>query len=546
MTQDQALKILKTGNNVFLTGEAGSGKTHTVNQYVSYLRKHGVGVAVTASTGIAATHLGGVTIHSWSGIGIRKEFSDKELANLASKKRLKSRAQKTSVLIIDEISMIDAKTLTVIDLALKSLCDNQQPFGGVQVIFVGDFFQLPPVSDGSSEFAYNSPAWSEAKPVVCYLSEQHRQSDSAYNTFLNSIRAGKVTQTEISLLESRTVKIQIEHQMTRLYSHNIDVDGLNHQKLGAIETNEQFYQMTSRGRKPLVEQLKKGCLSPEKLILKIGAQVMFTKNNYEVGYVNGTLGEIIDFSQEDLPVVRTKSGQEIEVEPVDWQIEEHGRVLASVTQIPLRLAWAITVHKSQGMSLDEAVVDLSRAFEFGQGYVALSRVRSTKGLHVVGFNNKSLLVHPDIATADLRFRQHSDRAVKALDSYSPEQLKAKHQAFIKRTGGKIKSKKNDSGKSTYEQTLELFLSGKDIGQIAEARQFARSTIISHLEKLKQEGKLSSQQLERLIPKNLKPAIPQISQYFAETEEGRLTPVFHKLEGRYSYEDLKLVRLVLEE
>ncbi|MBI4130665.1 AAA family ATPase, partial [Candidatus Roizmanbacteria bacterium] len=401
MTQNQALSIVKTGANVFLTGEPGSGKTHTVNQYIHYLREHGIAVAVTASTGIAATHLGGMTIHSWSGIGIRKEISERDLAALHGITRLVSRVQKTSVLVIDEISMLEARVLSVVDRALRALRENNNPFGGIQVVFVGDFFQLPPVSgkDEQAQFAFESPAWTEANPVVCYLKEQHRQEDVRFTSLLTAVRSGTNSSEDYSRLLTRKVSVNFEGAMTRLYSHNADVDRVNAVKLQALPGDEQVFYMASQGNKALVEQLKKGCLSPEKLTLKKGAHVMFTKNNYEEGFVNGTLGEVVGF-EDELPVVMTKQGRKIGVVPMEWSIEENGRVLASITQIPLRLAWAITVHKSQGMTLDSAIIDLSAAFEYGQGYVALSRVRTLSGLFLLGLNERALEVHPEIITAD--------------------------------------------------------------------------------------------------------------------------------------------------
>ncbi|TSC67599.1 MAG: ATPase AAA [Parcubacteria group bacterium Gr01-1014_66] len=190
MTQDEALKILKTGANIFLTGEPGSGKTHTINAYVAWLRERGIEPAVTASTGIAATHIGGYTIHSWSGIGVRKNLSDYDLDTIARNKRITRRVLQARALIIDEISMLSANTLSMVDTACRGIRHNQKPFGGLQVVLVGDFFQLPPVNrreheteqqafslgDKQRQFAFASPAWKALNPLVCYLSEQHPRS----------------------------------------------------------------------------------------------------------------------------------------------------------------------------------------------------------------------------------------------------------------------------------------------------------------------------------------------------------------------------------
>src|SRR3989344_5718155 len=193
MKQSDALAILKLGVNVFLTGEPGAGKTHTINEYIKWLRERGVEPAVTASTGIAATHVGGMTIHSWSGIGIKKNVSDWDIEMIQSREKTARRIVEAKVLIIDEISMLDAQTLESVDKVLRTLrrrpLMEEQPFGGLQVIVVGDFFQLPPVSRGEDvQFAFDSDAWKALNPVVCYLSEQHRQEDGAYLDLLNAVR----------------------------------------------------------------------------------------------------------------------------------------------------------------------------------------------------------------------------------------------------------------------------------------------------------------------------------------------------------------------
>ncbi|HBC44838.1 TPA: AAA family ATPase [Candidatus Collierbacteria bacterium] len=455
MTQGQALSILKLGANVFLTGEPGSGKTHTVNLYIQYLREHGINVAVTASTGIAATHLGGTTIHSWSGIGIKKELTDRDLAALCNNSRLVNKVRKTKVLIIDEISMLEARTLFAVENATKVLCGNTKPLGGLQVVFVGDFFQLPPIPQENEDvkFAFESPSWDSAKPVVCYLSEQYRQNDKYFTSILKSIRNRDGLSQIYQILSARKVDVTIEKTITRLYSHNIDVDTINSRKLTALAGEEHTFQMTSLGRKTLIERIKKSCLSPETLILKKGARVIFTKNNFERGFVNGTLGEIVAFNENGIPIVLTKQNRKIEASPMEWSIEEQDKVLASVTQIPLRLAWALTVHKGQGMTLDSAIVDLSDAFEYGQGYVAISRVRSLSGLFLLGLNKRALEVHPKIADIDIHFRKQSIDALKLLNKISEADLLNKQVSFIRVCGGK--KKKQTEGVSERSYSVEL-------------------------------------------------------------------------------------------
>ena len=445
MTQDQALSILKSGQSVFLTGSPGSGKTHTINAYVAYLRSHDIEPAVTASTGIAATHIHGRTIHSWSGIEINQWLSPSQFEGLMRNKPLNRRLTKASVLIIDEISMLGAKTLDLVDAVCRRVRGIQRPFGGMQVVLVGDFFQLPPVSRSGEEraqFAFESEAWAELDPVVCYLTEQYRQDDMELLDILSAVRSGEYNEEHRKQLQVRVGRHdKVARELPRLYSHNADVDMLNAQELRKLAGGEKEFLMTSQGAAKFVAALKRGCLSPERLVLKIGAAVMCTKNNADLDFVNGTLATVIGFSPDTgQPVIKMLNGREAVVEPMDWAVEEDGKVRASVTQIPLRLAWAMTIHKSQGMSMDGAVIDLSRAFEYGQGYVALSRVRRLSGLHLLGFNERALQVHPEILNHDEEFLQRSAAGVASLEQSARSAREQVERDFIMACGGKVKIK----------------------------------------------------------------------------------------------------------
>ena len=460
MLQDQAIAILKTGANVFLTGEPGSGKSYTINKYVAYLRERNIDVAITASTGIAATHISGMTLHSWSGIGILPSLSERELAKIAGSKHIIKRVRNAKVLIIDEVSMLTPETIDMVDAVCRVGRENPSPFGGLQVIFVGDFFQMPPVvkkdfnadkndqSDlfGDDErikrFSYNSSAWNRAKPVVCYLTEQHRQDDDSYSELLMAIRSNQFSDTHLGHITGRIVsENKIPDDIPKLYTHNLDVDKLNNRMLAKLPGKSHFFDMRSFGADPVVAGLKRGCLSPETLYLKEGAVVMFTKNNPKEGFANGTLGSIVEFDKSNgWPIVKTKGGILINVEPMDWVVEEDGKAKGSITQFPLRLAWAITVHKSQGMTLDEAVMDLRKVFEYGQGYVALSRVRRLSGLHILGWNERALQVHPEILAQDESFHIASDEAETEYSTLSEDELQGLQDNFINLCNGKQISK----------------------------------------------------------------------------------------------------------
>lgn len=438
MTQDRALDILKTGASVFLTGEPGAGKTHTVNRYVSFLRSRGVKPAVVASTGIAATHIGGMTVHSWCGIGIADSLASFHLDRIASTEALHGRISRASVLIIDEISMLAAHVLDMVDLVCRTVRRSEAAFGGLQVVLVGDFFQLPPVSrEGrKAEYAFLSRAWARLDPVVCYLEEQHRQDDRVFLSLLSAIRRNAVEEEHVETLRSRQAGAsRVPARVTKLYSHNTDVDRMNEAELTRLPGEARTFVMRKRGKKALAEALARGCLSPEELRLKEGASVMFTRNNPQDGYANGTTGTVSGFDDMGAPVVRLSNGREITVSEAEWSVEERGRLAASIIQYPLRLAWAMTIHKSQGMSLDAALMDLSRTFEYGQGYVALSRVRSLAGLHLLGCGRQALEVRPEILEKDRDFREASLHAERAIESVPAERRRELLEAFVLAAGG---------------------------------------------------------------------------------------------------------------
>jgi len=410
MTQKDALEILKSGSNIFLTGSAGTGKTFLLNKFIKYLKKAKISVGVTASTGIAATHLDGRTIHSWSGIGLKNDMDNESIRDLIKRKYLRDRIRKTKVLIIDEISMLDADRLDLVDRVCREAKHLDIPFGGMQIVMCGDFFQLPPIGRNNGvRFAYDAFVWEQANIKVCYLTEQFRHKDLEFCNILNKIRTNQAGEEELFLLNKRLNEtIGDFDKPTKLYTHNANVDSVNDYELSKISEKQTVYNMSSKGSYNAVNFLKKNCLAPERLRLKIGAVVMFVKNNFDAGYVNGTLGRVVNYNR-GRPIVRTKSGEEIVVLPTKWNVEEDDKVVASISQFPLRLAWAITIHKSQGMSLDVAEIDLSKAFEYGMGYVALSRVRTLAGISLIGINEMSLRVNPEVAEKDIEFQEKSNK-----------------------------------------------------------------------------------------------------------------------------------------
>lgn len=548
MTQEQALTILKTGANVFLTGEPGSGKTHTTLAYIDYLRSHGVEPAITASTGIAATHLRGMTIHSFSGMGISKNLSDYDVDRIATIQYINKRIKKTTVLIIDEVSMLDGSLLTDFDKICREVKQNQYPFGGMQVVLVGDFFQLPPVTQGfeSKNYAFQSAIWGKLGLVTCYLTEQHRQADEddTLLSVLKAIRSNDIDQMHIEYLQSRVKTLaDVSEMTTKLFTRNVAVDTINTNALKKISNGEKKFTMHTSGKDTLVAQLVKGCLSPQELVLKKDAVVMCTKNNPQAGFYNGTLGTVVDFEHyTNYPIIKTKDGRRITIAPMDWTIEEEGKVKAQVTQIPLRLAWAITIHKSQGMSMDEAVIDLSDTFEYGQGYVALSRLRSLSGLHLIGFNNKTFQVHGDVLEQDISFKQQSEEAELAFSRLDEEEIYAMHQNFLKSIGGVSEKTATVKKMQTIDETLfYLAEEGKGIDEVAQIKNISVATVIDHVYKLACAHKLTKIQIARLVERLDNDDIKKIEKAFEKIGTEKLTPVFEYFNGQYSFDDLKLVR-----
>lgn len=562
MTQSDALSILKMGHTTFLTGAAGSGKSYVLREYISYLKSHKINFAVTASTGIAGTHIGGSTIHSWSGIGIKDSLNDYELDALTEKQNLYKRWNTVSVLIIDEVSMLHFNFVDMLDAVAKVMRRNDLPFGGMQVIFCGDFFQLPPIVRGQFNqneiqniFAYTSLAWKNAKPVICYLTEQHRQGDDALTTILNQVRAGTVDEFVWEHLELRSQaeredEDDISKSITKLYTHNVDVDAINNKAFDLLKAKEEIFHMQSKGRAKLVEGLKKNCLASEELRLKVGAKVMFIKNDVERKYHNGSLGIVDSFDVDGFPVVKLTNGKTVRVHSDFWRIEEDGKVRAEINQLPLKLAWAITIHKSQGMTLDQAEIDLSKTFGFGMGYVALSRLRTIEGLFLKGIHAGSLAVDEQILKDDKLFRGKSDQAENALKKYKEDDLKKMFDKFIKNSDGSLEElsvyevEEVEKKESTINITKTFLLEKKSIKEIAKLREFSEDTIIGHIEKLVEAGEKLD--IEHLLPS--KKEAKKIIDTFKKLETRKLTPVFDELvkeKCRSDYHTIRIVRASME-
>ena len=443
MLQRQALQILNSGASAYLTGAPGAGKTYVLNQFIKRARTEGKIVAVTASTGIASTHINGQTIHSYSGLGVNTYLTESVTKRILT--RRKKTIANTDILIIDEVSMIHAWLFDLVDEICRRARKNDLPFGGMQVVVSGDFFQLPPVSVASRNadllglspeavimqdkyashgkdmngFITESFAWDALHPVICYLTEQHRQDDGQLLSVLSSIRDGSVDQNDYNTIASRMSASFDENDLiTHLFPSNKQADSLNDTRLALLRGDAHAFVATSSGPKQLVDRLKKNMLAPETLVLKEGATVMALRNDSDKQYVNGSLGIVKSFASESKggwPIVEFENGHVVTMKPADWEITDADTVLAVVSQVPLRCAWAITIHKSQGMTLDRSVMDLRRTFAPGMGYVAMSRVQGLEGLFVQGLTERAFLVSQQAVFLDAQLRFESETASALLE-----------------------------------------------------------------------------------------------------------------------------------
>lgn len=395
--QERVAAHIQAGGNALITGSAGTGKSTLLRELTSRFEGN---LPVCASTGIAAVNVGGMTVHSWAGLGLGDDPAEVIAGNLTERKSGAWRRIRTAKrLAIDEVSMIHGELFELIDRVFRLVRENDAPFGGIQMILFGDFLQLPPVSKGREQrFAFQSDAWVSAGIRTFVLSKVFRQADAAFSAALNDIRLGNVTDAVKAMLTSRyrVADAAPEIEPVTVYTHNADVEAMNERRLAQIKGEAHEWRARDYGEPGPLKTLQKNCLAPETLRLKVGAQVMCLWNiDPEAGIANGSIGTVEGFGKHTkLPRVKFASGAVIEMEKRQWQIKSGSDILAERSQLPLRLAWAITVHKSQGMTLDKIRVHLAKAFEHGQSYVALSRARTLDGLFIESTSPGCIKAHP--------------------------------------------------------------------------------------------------------------------------------------------------------
>lgn len=418
-SQVEVFGRLLNGENLFISGPAGSGKTTIIKRFIELIDAQFDGcfnIEVTASTGLAASLINGKTIHSWSGLRVLdKPYNpkDKDIKLFSVWDKIKY----TDVLIIDEISMLPAYYLDNVDAVCKKVKRNNKPFGGIQVVFLGDFLQLPPVAprnprdDMNYGYAITAESWKNADIKYCYMDKSHRASDKFLKYLLKTIETNKVNANTLKIIEAcknNTRNPNVTY--TTLFTKNKNVDDYNNKEL-AKNTNplKTYYALRGEGSEKNIDKLIKARNIPEKVELKVGATVIVTKNLHDkegdLKATNGSVGKVVRMNSYSVDLQLNngelvtinyaeyiESKKEVIENKVTGKVMEYEKIEAVVSQIPLKLGYAITVHKSQGQTLDAVEVDLSECFIPGLGYVALSRIRDAKNLIIKDFHNNALEV----------------------------------------------------------------------------------------------------------------------------------------------------------
>lgn len=402
--QAHALDLLRSGENVFLSGGAGSGKSFLIRAFRDDLDPQLM--PILASTGAAAVLIGGRTFHSFFGLGIMEGGRSATLERAMNDARVMKRLARVEGFIIDEISMIPADAFEVAEELSRLARDTDLPWGGLRVIAVGDFAQLPPVTRTNfnappSErqarpWAFRSEVWEKTQFQPVILSLNQRVSDDNFLQVLSDVRAGRVTQQVENFLEGHMREDDHDDKAIRLFPRRDQSENFNQRELSALHGEEIIVDTIYLGEGKNIEALKRTAPIPERLQLKIGCQVMFVQNDPQKRWVNGTRGTVVDVEGDKIRVSKS-GGREVSVEKTTFSLlDAEGQVKASMINFPLILAYATTIHKSQGATLDDLWVDLSRLWEPGHAYVALSRLRQSNGLRLLGWSKSSFKVDPDV------------------------------------------------------------------------------------------------------------------------------------------------------
>jgi ATP-dependent DNA helicase PIF1 len=431
--QQEIFECFKNGENLFITGPAGSGKTFLIRTLYEWCNENNKSIQVCALTGCAAVLLQtkAKTIHSWAGIGLANGETINIIQNVANNIYKKKNWINTNILIIDEISMMSSKILSILDGIAKKVRKNNRPFGGMQIVFSGDFYQLPPISSKNNteqtQFCFENPIWDDLFDKEYHLSQIFRQSNKIYTKILNQIREGHLSKQAYAILQSRLLACPEQLlKPTKILPRRAQVNIINTNEMNSLNSQQKIYTMTIATTEDFtiterqigildkipqqqinweIEYLKNSIMCDQEIILKIGAQVMCIINidtESDNPIVNGSCGIIIGFDLNEYPIVQFRNNFIRTMTLHIWESEQIKGI--GIKQIPLILSWAISIHHAQGTTLDIAEIDIGNGiFECGQSYVALSRVKELEGLYLTGFNPQKIKVHPKVKEYYQRF-----------------------------------------------------------------------------------------------------------------------------------------------
>lgn len=557
--------VEKTDMSLFLTGKAGTGKTTFLREVVHYTKKKCI---VLAPTGIAAVNAGAMTIHSFFqfGLGPFVQGVIEPKSDFRINKSKLELIRHLQLLIIDEVSMVRADLMDHIDVELRRIRRNSKPFGGVQLLMIGDLQQLPPIAHGGEDellrqyyktlYFFSSAALKSMKYSCIELKNVYRQTDRHFIDILNHARNCTLTSQDISDLNARYVpgfSPKPEDGYIRLMTHNRQVDYVNAAEMEKLESKPYTFVAAVTGTFP-----EESYPTADSLTLKKGAQVMFIKNDPERRFINGTLGEVKSIDKNSIAVRLAESGTIIDVEPMEWQniryqFDEESKEISSkqigrFKQYPLKAAWAITVHKSQGLTFDKAIIDVHAAFSPGQAYVALSRCRTLDGLVLSSPVSASVFMRDNAVDAYMNYisRPVEELAFSSCYEYfeyekklEPEEVALMKKVKVNKEKPKKEKKeelRDDTGKklNTFEYSYWLYNQGNTVEQIAEKRGLNQSTIEGHLARYVASGDLD---VHEFVDAD---TLEKVEAYCEKhPEEKALKPIFEHFDAKIPYGVLRM-------
>ena len=557
--------VEKTDMSLFLTGKAGTGKTTFLREVVHYTKKKCI---VLAPTGIAAVNAGAMTIHSFFqfGLGPFVQGVIEPKSDFRINKSKLELIRHLQLLIIDEVSMVRADLMDHIDVELRRIRRNSKPFGGVQLLMIGDLQQLPPIAHGGEDellrqyyktlYFFSSAALKSMKYSCIELKNVYRQTDRHFIDILNHARDCTLTSQDISDLNARYIpgfSPKPEDGYIRLMTHNRQVDYVNETEMEKLDSKPYTFVAAVTGTFP-----EESYPTADSLTLKKGAQVMFIKNDPERRFINGTLGEVKSIDKNSIAVRLAESGTVIDVEPVEWQniryqFDEESKEISSkqigrFKQYPLKAAWAITVHKSQGLTFDKAIIDVHAAFSPGQAYVALSRCRTLDGLVLSSPVSASVFMRDNAVDAYMNYisRPVEELAFSSCYEYfeyekkpEPEEVAPVEKVKVNKEKPKKEKKeelRDDTGKrlNTFEYSYWLYNQGNTVEQIAEKRKLNPVTIEGHLARYVASGDID---VHEFVDAD---TLEKVEAYCMEhPEEKALKPIFEHFDAKIPYNVLRM-------